>query len=278
MPRPKKLPALTPFTAAGFGILSRHTVMPWEDEREYQTLYRELVGAHVPIGPTETHLVEELAGVIWRKQRLRQAEAALYRSEIASLAAGSEDSQRRIVRNALIGKAPGCVSHKVGAGGTAVTAVVSGGKDERAALMQAPKEEAQVKRALAHLEKGCSYKEGLAALPECYRDEYQEEYLHETLTYTEGGEDIEYTYEEKPEELAYYLRNEVIPNLEQQALVQEHADDIAEHVKGMAFNTNKLEALGKYEQALDRKMERTLAVLLKMQEIRKGGAWKPVAQ
>lgn len=46
----------------------------------------------------------------------------------------------------------------------------------------------------------------------------------------------------------------------------------------MAFNTNKLEALGKYEQALDRKMGRTLAVLLKMQEIRKGGAWKSVAQ
>jgi hypothetical protein len=278
MPRPKKLPALTPFTAAGFGILSRHTVMPWEDEREYQALYRGLLEAHNPVGPVETHLIEELAGVIWRKQRLRQAEAALYRSEIAGLAAGSENSQKIVIRNALIGKAPGYVSHKVGAGGTAVTAVVSGGKDERAALMQAPKEEAQVKRALAHLEKGCSYKEGLAALPECYRDEYQEEYLHETLPYAEDGEDIEYTYEEKPEELAYYLRNEVIPNLEQQALVQEHADDIAEHVKGMAFNGKKLEQLGKYEQALDRKMERTLAVLLKMQDIRKGGAWKPVAQ
>ncbi len=34
---------------------------------------------HGPQGPTEEQLVEELAGIIWRKRRLRLAEAATHR-------------------------------------------------------------------------------------------------------------------------------------------------------------------------------------------------------
>jgi hypothetical protein len=34
---------------------------------------------HGPHGPTEEHLVEEIAGILWRKRRLRLAEAAAHR-------------------------------------------------------------------------------------------------------------------------------------------------------------------------------------------------------
>jgi hypothetical protein len=34
-----------------------------------------LAAEHAPQGPTEEHLVEELAGILWRKRRLRWAEA-----------------------------------------------------------------------------------------------------------------------------------------------------------------------------------------------------------
>src|SRR5262249_20409875 len=34
---------------------------------------------YVPQGPTEEHLVEEIAGIMWRKRRLRLAEAAAHR-------------------------------------------------------------------------------------------------------------------------------------------------------------------------------------------------------
>ena len=53
--------------------------MLWEDADEYRTLVAALVGEHAPHGPTEEHLVEELAGVLWRKRRLRLAEAAAHR-------------------------------------------------------------------------------------------------------------------------------------------------------------------------------------------------------
>jgi hypothetical protein len=41
-------------------------VLPWEDRGEYDDLLESLVGEHRPVGPTEHHLGEELAGVMWR--------------------------------------------------------------------------------------------------------------------------------------------------------------------------------------------------------------------
>ncbi len=41
-----------------------------------------VVAEQAPEGPTEEHLVEELAGIIWRKRRLRMAEAAVYRGKL----------------------------------------------------------------------------------------------------------------------------------------------------------------------------------------------------
>jgi hypothetical protein len=60
------------FNALRHGILSQHTVLPWEDGEEYRALLEALLAEHQPRGPTEEHLVEELAGIIWRKRRLRR--------------------------------------------------------------------------------------------------------------------------------------------------------------------------------------------------------------
>src|SRR4051794_31422766 len=70
---------LTRFNALRHGVLSRYTLLPWEDESEYQGLLSALVSEHQPCGPTEEHLVEELAGILWRKRRLRMAEGAALR-------------------------------------------------------------------------------------------------------------------------------------------------------------------------------------------------------
>ena len=52
------------FNATKYGILSRHTVLPWEEGSEYQELHEELIAEYAPHGPTEGHLVEELAGIV----------------------------------------------------------------------------------------------------------------------------------------------------------------------------------------------------------------------
>ena len=75
---------ITRFNALRRGVLSRYTVLPWEDEDEYCRLLAAFVAEHKPQGPTEEHLVEEMVGVLWRKRRLRLAEAAAYRRALKS--------------------------------------------------------------------------------------------------------------------------------------------------------------------------------------------------
>src|ERR1700720_914732 len=89
---------ITRFNALRHGVLSRYTVLPWEDAAEYRDLVASLVAEHAPHGPTEEHLVEELAGILWRKRRLRLAEAATHRRGLESTFA----SYRHIVKVALV--------------------------------------------------------------------------------------------------------------------------------------------------------------------------------
>src|ERR1700730_8579410 len=56
------------------------------------------VAEHDPQGPTEEHLVEEIAGVLWRKRRLRLAEAAAHRRGLERTLA----SYRETVKMALV--------------------------------------------------------------------------------------------------------------------------------------------------------------------------------
>ncbi len=83
----------TRFNALQHGVLSRYAVLPWEDRREYQALLDALVAEHAPQGPTEEHLVEELAGIIWRKRRLQLAEAAMYRERLRKDATSTYDPE-----------------------------------------------------------------------------------------------------------------------------------------------------------------------------------------
>ena len=68
---------LTRFNALRHGILSRYTVLPWEDAEEYRTVVAALLAEHDPQGATEEHLVEEIAGILWRNGGRRRWRASL---------------------------------------------------------------------------------------------------------------------------------------------------------------------------------------------------------
>src|SRR3954447_19715692 len=89
---------VTRFNALRHGVLSRYTVLPWEDADEYHALLEALAAEHAREGPTEEHLVEELAGIFWRKRRLRLAEAAAHRRGLE----GTLASYRETVKIALV--------------------------------------------------------------------------------------------------------------------------------------------------------------------------------
>jgi hypothetical protein len=89
---------ITRFNALRHGVLSRYTVLPWESADEYRAVVEALVAEHGPQGPTEEHLVEEIAGILWRKRRLRLAEAAAHRRGLE----GTLASYRETVKMALV--------------------------------------------------------------------------------------------------------------------------------------------------------------------------------
>src|SRR6476469_8761804 len=89
---------ITRFNALRHGVLSRYTVLPWESTDEYRAVVEALVAEHGPQGPTEEHLIEEIAGVFWRKRRLRLAEAAAHRRGLE----GTLGSYRETVKVALV--------------------------------------------------------------------------------------------------------------------------------------------------------------------------------
>src|SRR5271165_3051702 len=88
---------ITRFNALRHGVLSRYTVLPWENADEYGALVTSLVAEHQPQGPTEEHLVEELAGVLWRKRRLRLAEAAAHRRGLEEALEPRKDTAKAAV-------------------------------------------------------------------------------------------------------------------------------------------------------------------------------------
>lgn len=74
--------------AVKHGVLSKLVVLPHEDEAEFSELLAALVEEHQPAGMTQQHLVEELAGIIWRKRRALIAEGATINRSLADSLSG----------------------------------------------------------------------------------------------------------------------------------------------------------------------------------------------
>ena len=211
---------------------------------------------HVPQGPTEEHLVEELAGVIWRKRRLRLAEAAVHRR-------GLEDTLepfRETVKAALVHL------DATGQSESVIDAIRATADETKEAIAETGQVEAMVRRALKLVETrgNDAYEAALAALPEETR-EWWEDVL------TSGPEDLEEgqeAYTADPAGLRRFLEGEALPWFAQRQLELANRPLIREQAFGEALDPDKLERLGRYEVHLDRKLERMLAMLLRLKDLR----------
>ena len=149
---------ITRFNALRHGVLSRYTVLPWEDADEYHALVAALVAEHAPQGPTEEHLVEELAGIFWRKRRLRLAEAAAHRRGLD----GTLSSYRQTVEVALVHIDAAGQSERV------VDAIRATDADTQEDIRDMEEDEAMTRRALDLLgsRRNDAYEAALAVLRE----------------------------------------------------------------------------------------------------------------
>jgi len=257
-PAPAAGTELTRFNALRHGVLSRYTVLPWEDADEYQALLAALVTEHAPQGPTEEHLVEEVAGILWRKRRLRLAEAAAHRR-------GLEDTlepYRKTVKAALVHLDATDESERV------VDAIRATPEDTAQDLSDMEADEAMTRRALDLLGSRCNdaYEAALAAL----REDTREWWADELACSPDELEEDEAPATADVEGLRRFLQDRVLPWFDTRRKEMANRPLIREQAFGEAIDPDKLERLGRYEVHLDRKLERMLAMLLRLKDLRQG--------
>ena len=236
------------FNALRHGILSRYTVLSHENHADYESLVNSLMDEHLPAGATEQHLIEELASVIWRKRRVLQAEGA-------TLNKGLKESCRN-AKTIIPTAAP--FEMGLSGEGTDMRELMGLKPEEVATSHQSARHDIDAtNRASTILRKGGdrAYDKALLALLPDTREWWQN-YL----------DDEEYTADATG--LAAFITEHVTPFVYQQEKESRHHDAIVNQTIGEGLQAYKLEKLSRYETHLDRKFERTLAMLIKLKDLR----------
>jgi hypothetical protein len=246
----------TRHNALKHGVLSRFVVLIWENAAEYQALLAALIAEHAPEGPTEEHLVEELAGVIWRKRRVRLAEASVFRRKLRNTATNYNGSEH-IVGAALL---PLTGESEVRA--NIPCAIAATATETARDLRDVRRYQGMARAALNTLEGGGAdaYGRALAALRADTR-EYWEACL---LDCPDDG----LTYTATAEALMAWIHHHWREWFEDPLLELQHRDAIRDQALGVAYAADDLEVPARYEVHLDRKLERTLAMLIRLRELR----------
>ena len=249
------------FNALKHGVLSQHTVLAHEDRNEFSELLAALVAEHAPQGPTETHLVEELAGVIWRKRRVLQAEGA---SINRSLLAVSKTRYDRPTdpdgpARAALPFEPQMNDSQLHHPAELAEAIRLAPAEVDARAHDAEEDLAGTTRALRILRRGGAraYERALRALTpssvSCWAASVEDGDAAATA-----------------EDLLKHLTEFLLPYCEQSTLEMRNHSAIKAQTLGEGLQAHRLEKLNRYETHLDRKFERTLAMLLKLKELRRG--------
>jgi hypothetical protein len=247
---------VTRFNALKHGVLSRYTVPPCEDAAEYRDLVTALAAEHAPQGPTEEHLVEELAGIFWRKRRLRLAEAAIHRRGLEA----TKSSYGQTVSSALV------LIDCSGGSEWVADAIRATASDTQEDIADTEEDEAITRRALDLLgsKRNDAYEAALASL----REDTQEWWADVLASDPDELEEDEEPATADAEGLRLFLEEEVLPWFEKRKKELANRPLIRDQAFGEALDPDKLERLGRYEVHLDRKLERVLAMLLRLKDLR----------
>lgn len=236
------------FNAMKHGILSRLAVLAHEDHAEFADLLAALMDEHRPAGMTERHLIEELATIIWRKRRVLLAEGAKINEGLKS----AVSSAKSIMQSA----AP--FQRGMAADDADLREFMEGTPEEIAKQQQdAALDLAATQRAAAILRKGGpnAYTKARRSLIQESRDWWDEHVEEEERPATAEG-------------LAEFIRDSLEPICNRMAREAQFTPAIKAQTLGEGLQAHRLEKLNRYETHLDRKFERTLAMLLKLKQLR----------
>jgi hypothetical protein len=236
------------FNAMKHGILSRLVVLAHEDHAEFADLLAALIDEHRPAGMTERHLIEELATIIWRKRRVLLAEGAKINEGLKN----AVNSSKSVMSSA----AP--FQRGMSSENTDLRDLFDATPEDNAeSLKSAELDLAAGRKAAAILRKGGAnaYEKARRALIQESRDWWDERVEDEEHPATAEG-------------LAEFIRDSLEPICYRMAREAQFTPAIKAQTLGEGLRAHLMEKLNRYETHLDRKFERTLAMLLKLKDLR----------
>ena len=240
------------YNAMKHGILSKLIVLPHENKNGFDYLLDSLVSEHQPSGATEAHLIEELAGIMWRKRRVLLAAGAKFNRGLRRSLHSLDSRSNTTVKDAV-----------------PADPALAGAEVDFRDLMSMTQEELNNRKqeALRDLEatekadqilrhnRVSSYAKALKALRPDSRDWWQNQ--------LDEGE-----AEATQEALRDFIFIDLLPVCRSDLAAIRHHEAIKQQVIGEGINVPIMESLSRYETHLDRKFERTLAMLIKLKELR----------
>ncbi len=236
------------FNAMKHGILSKLAVLAHENHAQFDDLLAALVDEHQPAGITEQHLIEELAAIIWRKRRVLLAEGAKINEGIKN----TVSSPRSVM--------PSAAPFEQG---------LSGEHTDLPYLLNASPEESTERQRTAEIELVATRR--AAAIVDKEGPNAYEKARRALTRNSREWWDVQVKAEEyspTADDLNEFIRESLEPMRARLAQEARLVPAIKAQTLGEALPIFRLEKLSRYETHLDRKFERTLAMLLKLKELR----------
>ena len=233
------------YNAVKHGVLSREAVLSWEKKEDYDSLLTAFESDYEPEGITETYLTTELAQVVWRKRRLRMAEKTITKSNLINCDSYSSTT----VKKALYAH-PEVKRLEKGDVETAFRMSDKEAKEQTKVLQKTIRDFEKL------LEQNLTYDGYMEAIDDSLKSSWSE-WLEEP----QYNPDIDSFRRFIKNNCIDYYRAQLDPLLVRNAIKEEALCESSEP-------TGRIINLSRYETTLDRKFERTLAMLIKLQDLR----------
>jgi len=224
------------FNALRHGLTSQYLILPGEDENAYNTLLEALVAEQKPQGPTEEHYVEELAGAIWLKARLRRVERAGF------------------IR-----------SHNETSGKGALAYVDVERENEEQADVETARTTTQEALRTLDEKSSSAYSRSLSALDEGIRASWDARLSKKATDHEKGT----ISYRADSNSLKQFLETEALPFYDRRLREFERRSQVREQAFGAALPPYRLQQLARQEVHLDRMRDKALVMLLELQNRRR---------
>jgi hypothetical protein len=228
-------------------------ILPWEDVDDFEALVGDLYDEYEPQGPAERHLVEEIAGIIWRERRVGVAEVALHQYGLNIACGEASDTGARAVTHM------GATEPKI-----EVVEALGLSDDERAGRITDGEQDLAMTEKAHELASAGEYEAALQALREDTL-----EWWRDTLEAEETGQEA--SWAPTAASLADWLHQEALPVISDMIAGVHQAPAIRTQAYGESLNPDKLNELAKWQAHLDRRFEGALSLLMKLQNTRRVG-------